>query len=71
MSLGGSIIIPDKVNLKILREFRRIILKNTNKYRFVIVCGGGKTARNYINALDNEQIIKKMVDNDYQNLKNL
>jgi uridylate kinase len=59
ISLGGSIIIPDKINIKVLREFRRIILKNTKKYRFVVVCGGGKTARNYINGLADENIKEK------------
>lgn len=56
ISLGGSIIIPDKINTRILREFRKVILKNTRKYKFIIVCGGGKTARNYIKGLENEQL---------------
>ncbi len=59
LSFGGSIIIPDKINIKILSEFRKTILKNTKKFKFVIVCGGGKTARNYINGLENEKINKK------------
>jgi uridylate kinase len=59
ISLGGSIIIPDKINTRVLREFRRIILKNTKKYKFIIVCGGGKTARNYIKGLENEEIKQK------------
>ena len=59
LSLGGSMIIPDKINLKFLKEFRETILKNTKKYKFVIVCGGGKTARNYINGLENEKIKEK------------
>ena len=59
ISLGGSIIIPDKINLKVLKEFRRIILKNTKKYRFIVVCGGGKTARNYINGMENVEIKEK------------
>ena len=59
ISLGGSIIIPDKINLNVLKEFRRIILKNKKKYKFIIVCGGGKTARNYITGLENEQLKQK------------
>ena len=59
ISLGGSIIIPDKINTRVLKEFRRIILKNTRKYKFIIVCGGGKTARNYISGLENEQLKQK------------
>ncbi len=59
ISLGGSIIIPDKINIRVLNEFKKVILKNIKKYRFIIVCGGGKTARNYIKGLENEEIDKK------------
>ncbi len=51
MSLGGSLIIPDNVNVKFLKNFRKTILKNTDKYKFIIVCGGGNIARKYISAL--------------------
>ncbi len=59
LSLGGSIIIPDRINLKVLKEFRKVILRNTKKYKFVIVCGGGRTARNYIKGIENEQLKQK------------
>jgi uridylate kinase len=52
ISLGGSLIIPKEVDIKFLEKFREIIYDNTEKYRFVVVCGGGNTARNYINALE-------------------
>lgn len=52
ISLGGSLIIPDKINTEFLERFKEIILKNTKKYKFVVVCGGGKTARSYINGLE-------------------
>ena len=51
LSLGGSLIIPNEINIPFLKEFKRIILKNTDKHKFVIVCGGGNIARKYINAL--------------------
>ena len=51
LSLGGSLIIPDQVNIQFLQKFKKAILKNTNKYKFVIVCGGGSIARKYISAL--------------------
>jgi uridylate kinase len=51
LSLGGSQIIPDEVNVKYLKEFRETILRNTKKYKFIIVCGGGSIARKYISAL--------------------
>jgi uridylate kinase len=51
LSLGGSLIIPHEVSVKYLKEFKKVILKNTKKYKFVIVCGGGSVARKYISAL--------------------
>ena len=54
LSLGGSLIIPDDVNVKFLKEFRKIILKNTKKYKFIIICGGGSIARKYISALQDK-----------------
>jgi uridylate kinase len=54
ISLGGSLIVPEVMDLNFLREFRQVIKKNTRKYKFVIVCGGGSVARKYINALREE-----------------
>ena len=54
ISLGGSLIIPDEVDLSFLRKFRETIKKNANKYKFVIVCGGGSVSRRYISALREE-----------------
>lgn len=59
ISLGGSLIIPDTINVKLLEEFRKIVLKHTKKYKFVVVCGGGKTARNYIQGLEHQNISHK------------
>jgi len=60
LSLGGSLIIPDHVNLKYLKEFKKIILRNTNKFNFIIVCGGGSVARKYISALREIGINEKL-----------
>jgi uridylate kinase len=51
LSLGGSLIIPNEINFNYLKKFKEILLKNTNKYKFIVVCGGGSIARKYINAL--------------------
>ncbi len=59
LSLGGSLIIPGDIDTNFLRKFKKIILKNTGKYKFVVVCGGGSTAREYINGLEKEKINKK------------
>ena len=54
ISLGGSIIIPDKINQNVLRDFKKIINKNKSRYKFIIVCGGGSIARKYIFSLEKE-----------------
>jgi len=65
ISLGGSLIIRDKINLKILEHFRKVLLKNTRKYKFVVVCGGGRTARTYIKGLEglekNKQYLQGLI----------
>ena len=49
LSLGGSIIIPPAgFNIEFLKKFRALIAKEAGYgYRFIIVCGGGQTARSY------------------------
>jgi len=63
MSLGGSVIVPDNIDINFLRSFKKIINKFIKKnYRFVIYCGGGSVARNYqktasqIAKLDNDDL---------------
>ena len=51
ISLGGSLIIPDKINTNYLKRFKEVILKATLKYKFIIVAGGGNIAREYIYSL--------------------
>lgn len=51
LSLGGSLIIPDGINVSYLKKFREVIKRNSRKYKFIIVCGGGSVARKYIYAL--------------------
>lgn len=51
MSLGGSVIVPDKINVNFLEDFKKIIKKYVNKgYKFAIYCGGGRLAREYQKA---------------------
>ncbi len=48
ISLGGSIIIPKTgFDPKFLRDFVRMVFNFKNKYRFILVCGGGNTTRLY------------------------
>ena len=51
ISLGGSLIIPDNINLKLLLDFKKILNRHKSKYKFVVVTGGGSAARKYIRAL--------------------
>ena len=41
LSLGGSLIVPGKVDDEFLKGFKKVLLKHTKKYKFVVVCGGG------------------------------
>jgi len=66
LSLGGSLIIPDDVNVKYLKEFKKTILRNARKYKFVIVCGGGSIARKYISALR-----KIKINEEFQSLSGI
>jgi uridylate kinase len=48
MSLGGSLIAPDNLDLNFLKKFRKLILDYVKKGNSVIlVCGGGNTSRHY------------------------
>ena len=60
LSLGGSLIIPDNVDIGFLLKFKKIILRNTKKYKFVVVCGGGSIARKYIAALREAGMSEKL-----------
>ena len=51
ISLGGSLIVPEEIDWKFLKQFKKIIEGKIKKgFRFIIVTGGGKTARKYIEA---------------------
>lgn len=51
LSLGGSIVAQDEINVKFLKRFKSLILKEIkNGRRFIMVIGGGKTCRKYQSA---------------------
>lgn len=57
LSLGGSLIVPEDIDVEFLRKFRLLVLKYIKKEnRIAILCGGGKVCRNYQDAA------KKIVD---------
>jgi uridylate kinase len=51
ISLGGSLIIPDNIDVNFLKEFKALILSHVAKgKKFVIITGGGKLCRRYQDA---------------------
>ncbi|MCZ2846153.1 MAG: UMP kinase [Candidatus Bathyarchaeota archaeon] len=51
ISLGGSIIIPDKINTGFLKKFKKLILSFVKKgHRFILVTGGGRVNREFNKA---------------------
>ena len=55
-SLGGSLIVPDSVDYKYLHKFRAFVNRLLGRYNIIIVTGGGKTARRYIEGLKKEKV---------------
>lgn len=53
LSVGGSLIAPQGVSLSYLRKFVPFIRRNTDRFRFVLVIGGGGLAREYARAAKN------------------
>jgi len=51
ISLGGSLIVPDEIDAQFVKNFKKLIVSYIKKgYKFVLITGGGKTARKYIEA---------------------
>lgn len=47
LSLGGSLVAPDSLDLKYIKSFVAFIRRHLGKWRFIIVVGGGKICRDY------------------------
>lgn len=51
VSVGGSLIVPDQIDVEFLKAFKNLILAKVQKgLTFSIITGGGKTARRYQDA---------------------
>ena len=48
LSLGGSVLVQDAINIDFIRAFKALVLRR--KERFIIVVGGGKVCRMYQDA---------------------
>ncbi len=51
ISLGGSLVAPNEIDIGFLKNFKHSLLKYLKTNRFFIIVGGGKIARNYQKAL--------------------
>lgn len=57
VSVGGSLIVPDEIDANFLKRFRELVIgKVQHGHSFVIITGGGRTARRYQDA--GEQVAK-------------
>lgn len=65
ISLGGSRIVPDDVDSKFLKDFKGLIDSHPS-HKFVIVTGGGSTARRYISSL--RELHKKLKDQSMEGI---
>ncbi len=50
ISLGGSIVCGEKIDVEYIRQFRKFLKSYSEKMKIFLVVGGGKTAREYIHA---------------------
>lgn len=51
VSVGGSLIVPDGIDIDFLKRFKALILEKVQRgFTFSIIAGGGKTARRYQDA---------------------
>lgn len=51
MSVGGSLIVPDQIDTNFLGDLKTLVQTETaSGRRFIIIAGGGKTARRYQDA---------------------
>jgi len=51
ISLGGSLVVPEQIDLDFLKNFKKVLQKYFKQNKFLILIGGGKVCRNYQNAL--------------------
>jgi len=49
LSVGGSIVAPDTIDIEFIKEFKKLLINRAE--RFILVVGGGGAARKYQKAL--------------------
>jgi len=51
ISLGGSLIIPEEIDIQFLKDFKSLIIEEIQKgKKFILITGGGKICRKYQNV---------------------
>lgn len=51
ISLGGSLIVPNEIDWEFVKSFKELIKDQiATGFKFILIVGGGKTARKYIEA---------------------
>lgn len=56
LSVGGSLIVPAEIDVDFVKKFKDLLMKRPE--RFILVVGGGGTARKYQKALANFNVSK-------------
>lgn len=59
MSVGGSIFNPDGFNFNFVNNLKKVLTKLAKTRKIIVVCGGGKTARDYIIPLQKAGVPEK------------
>ncbi len=61
VALGGSIIFPENIDWRFLRRFKKFILPQLKKRKFILVAGGGRLSRKYQEAAGK---VSRLTDED-------
>lgn len=62
VSLGGSLLVPEAIDIAFVKAFKKLILEEIKLgRRFILVTGGGKIARRYIEAAGE---VSRITDDD-------
>lgn len=65
VSVGGSLIVPDQIDIDFLKRFKALILGKVQKgFTFSVIAGGGSTARHYQDAANKVTPLSKQ-DTDW------
>lgn len=62
LSLGGSLLVPDGIDREFVQKLKALVIAHIERgYTFILVVGGGKTARKYI---DSAAEVTEITDDD-------